>query len=119
MTTAVSPPISSQYGVPPRAVRRFTVEEYHQLIEEGFFAHDERFELLEGWIVAKMPRNPIHDAAIDVAHELIRTALPTGWRVRVQSAITLSDSEPEPDLVIVRGEARDYSEIIRSLLIQH
>jgi Uma2 family endonuclease len=31
-----------------------------------------------------------------------------GWCLRVQSAITLITSEPEPDLAIVRGHKRTY-----------
>jgi hypothetical protein len=29
--------------------------------------------------------------------------LPPGWRIRIQCAVTLDDSEPEPDLALVRG----------------
>lgn len=32
----------------------------------------------------------------------------SAWHVRVQSGFTNPDSEPEPDLVIVRGGQRDY-----------
>jgi Uma2 family endonuclease len=42
--------------------------------------------------------------------ESIRVALLLGWRVRGRSAVTLADSEPEPDLAVVRGEPRDYLE---------
>src|SRR5262249_27668440 len=38
----------------------------------------------------------------------IAARLPAGWRVRVQSAITTTDSEPEPDVAVVRGPARRY-----------
>jgi Uma2 family endonuclease len=89
-------------------VRLFSVAEYHRLIADGYFASDERFELLEGLIVLKIPRDPIHDAALMIAEELLRARLPEGWRVRVQSAITTGDSEPEPDLVVVKGQPRDY-----------
>jgi Uma2 family endonuclease len=84
------------------------VEEYHRLIQDGYFAADERFELLDGLIVAKMPRDPIHDAAVEIADEAFRSRMPAGWRVRVQCAITTVDSEPEPDLVIVQGRPQDY-----------
>lgn len=89
-------------------VRRFSVDEYHRLIEDGYFSSDERFELLEGFIVQKMPRDPVHDVAVEIAHELLRARLPEGWRIRVQSAITTNDSEPEPDLAVVRGQPRDH-----------
>src|SRR5205823_2588074 len=35
--------------------------------------------------------------------------LPPDWSLRIQSAITLSDSEPEPDLAVVRGDERRYA----------
>jgi Uma2 family endonuclease len=94
--------------VPPLPVRRFTVDEYHRMIEAGVFVDDERFELLEGWIVPKMVRNPPHDVAIELTHEALRGLVPEGWRVRNQSATTTADSEPEPDLIVVRGVPRDY-----------
>lgn len=109
VATPFSPPASQLPRLAPRQrVRKWSVDEYHRLIEQGFFNGDERYELLEGWIVAKMPRNPPHDVAIDKAQEAIRDRLPSGWRVRVQSAVTLADSEPEPDLAVVRGPAERY-----------
>jgi Uma2 family endonuclease len=78
------------------------------MIAAGVFAHDEGFELLEGWIVPKVSRNPPHDVALDKAHEALRTRIPKGWRVLVQSAITTADSEPEPDIAIVPGPAERY-----------
>jgi Uma2 family endonuclease len=78
------------------------------MIQAGVFAHDERFELLEGWVVAKMSRNPPHDASMDLAREELAKRLPPGWRIRVQSAITTAESEPDPDLAIVPGTARTY-----------
>lgn len=95
--------------IPPCPVRRFSVAEYHLMIEAGVFADDYRFELLEGWIISKsMTRLPPHDVAIDLLQEWLSRNVPPGWRVRIQSAITLGDSEPEPDLAVVRGVARDY-----------
>lgn len=98
-----------KYGpIHPRGVRRFTVEEYHHMIKAGFFAHNERFELLEGYIVPKMPRDRIHDATVDIILELLRARLPSGWRARGQSAVTTADSEPEPDIAVIRGSPREY-----------
>ena len=93
---------------PPLPLRKFRVDEYHRMIEAGVFEEDDPFELLEGWIVRKMPRTPSHDAIIDQAREIIESRLPAAWRVRVQSAITTEDSEPEPDLAVVRGPASRY-----------
>jgi Uma2 family endonuclease len=90
-------------------VRRFTVDEYHRMIEWGFFAEDDRFELLEGFIIPKMPRNPLHDATVVVAEKALQAILPDDWHVRPQCALTLIDSEPEPDLVVTKGKAEHYT----------
>jgi len=79
------------------------------MIEAGVLTENDRVELLEGTIVPKMPHNPPHDTAVDLAQTTIAALLPAGWRVRVQSAITLADSEPEPDVAVVRGPARRYA----------
>jgi Uma2 family endonuclease len=89
-------------------VRRFTVDEYHRLIEEKFFAADEQFELIDGYIAEKMSRNPPHDAAVNRVRRRIEQSLPSGWIVRIQSAITTDDSEPEPDVAVARGDDEDY-----------
>ncbi len=89
-------------------MRIFSVDEYHRLIAEGFFAQDERFELLDGLIVNKMARDPLHDASLAAARRVLDSRLPAGWHVRVQSAVTTGSSEPEPDLTVVRGTEFDY-----------
>ena len=89
--------------------RRFTVPEYHKLIEIGILTEDDNLELLEGYLVHKMSRNPPHDCALPLASGALNTAIPNVWCVRVQSAITLAESEPEPDIVIARGNARTFA----------
>jgi Uma2 family endonuclease len=88
--------------------RRFTVQEYHKLIEVGVLTEDDNLELLEGYLVHKMSRNPPHDGTIQLSVLALNLSVPPNWCLRVQSAVTLSDSEPEPDLAIVRGNVRSY-----------
>ncbi|MGE3808289.1 MAG: Uma2 family endonuclease [Gemmataceae bacterium] len=95
-------------GPPPYPVRPFSVDEYHRLIHIGLLTEDDPVELLEGWIVPKMPRNELHDVALDLVQEPLRARLPAGYRLRVQSAITTLDSEPEPDFAIVPGPATRF-----------
>jgi Uma2 family endonuclease len=90
------------------SAHRFTVEQYHRMIETGLLTEDERVELLEGLIVDKMPHNPPHDGSILLAQTQLLSHLPGGWVLRIQSAITLADSEPEPDLVVAQGPSRRY-----------
>jgi Uma2 family endonuclease len=84
------------------------VAQYHQMIRSGVLTEDDPVELLEGWIVPKMPRNTPRDVCIDKSQDVLRACLPPGWRLRVQSAITTPDSEPEPDFAIVPGPAERY-----------
>jgi hypothetical protein len=58
---------------PPFPVRRFTVDEYHRMIQAGILTESDPVELLEGWIVAKMPHNPPHDSTIELVDESLRT----------------------------------------------
>src|SRR5262249_50065581 len=57
----------------------------------------------------KITLNPPHDATLQLLQERLVPAVLPGWCLRIQSAITLSDSEPEPDGAIVRGPSRTYS----------
>ena len=88
--------------------RRFTVAEYHKLIQIGILTEDDNLELLEGYLVHKMSRNPPHDGTLQIIQDTLTAVLPAGWRLRVQCAITLTDSEPEPDAAVVRGDVRTY-----------
>jgi hypothetical protein len=94
---------------PPCPVKQFTVDQYHRMLDAGLFASDERFELLEGWIVPKMTHNPPHEVALVLAYRILHGKIPSDWHFRIQSAITTAESEPEPDLALVRGDARDYT----------
>ena len=98
--------VSTAPQIPPYPIWKFSVADYHRLIDIGVLDENDRVELLEGWLVPKMSHGPLHDIAVELANERIRKALPNGWRLRVQSAITTGDSEPEPDLAIVRGDVR-------------
>lgn len=96
------------FAIPPLPVRQFSVAEYHRMIDAGILTTDDAVELLEGWIVPKMTRKPPHDVSIELIRGAIGPQLPPGWSLRSQSAITTADSEPEPDLAVVRGEPRTY-----------
>src|SRR5438309_548064 len=93
----------------PVPLHRFSVRQYHRMIETGVLGENDRVELIDGYIVDKMTHNPPHDTSVDMTQSEITTRVPKTWRVRVQSAITLAKSEPEPDIAVVRGPARRYA----------
>ena len=108
MTLAVQPR-PPRFVPSPTELKRFTVDEYHRMIDAGAFDVDERpVELLEGWIVYQMGHNPPHDVVVKLVATLLDRVLPSGWHTRVQSSITTADSEPLPDIAVVRGNPRDY-----------
>jgi hypothetical protein len=60
------------------------VDEYHQMIQAGILGEDDNVELLEGWIVPEMPRNPAHDALIAWVHNrVLAPRLREGWYINL------------------------------------
>ncbi|MBF2063867.1 MAG: Uma2 family endonuclease [Calothrix sp. C42_A2020_038] len=80
------------------------------MIQLGIITEDDPVELLEGWIIQKMPKNPPHRVANKLVRNTFEQIVPAGWYVDAQEPVTLEDSEPEPDVVIVKGATRDYIE---------
>jgi Uma2 family endonuclease len=66
-------------------------------------------ELLRGIVVTKWPKSPLDEL---VGQKLLKRLLgiaPPGFEVRREGPLTLRDSEPEPDISVVRGEAEDWA----------
>lgn len=91
-------------------VWRMPVERYHAMIRTGVLTDDDRLELLEGVLVEKMSKNPGHRIATRRTCDALRSVLPVGWYADEQAPITTADSEPEPDICIVRGSTNDYAD---------
>ncbi len=105
MTPATATPAT--YGR-DAAIAQFSVARYQKMIETGILTAADKVELLENYVVLKMPRNPLHDSSVQRLLRPVLRVLPSAWDVRIQSAVTLPDSQPEPDLALVRGSATDY-----------
>ncbi len=91
-------------------LRRFTLDEYHRLIESGFFDEDERVELIEGILVYMSPNNPPHIRAIIRLQRVFVTFFAReDVEVRMQGPVSMPElmTEPEPDLVISRESGGD------------
>jgi Uma2 family endonuclease len=105
---SVLPQRRSSTRRPPYPVRRWSVAEYHQLGALGMLTHDDRVELLEGWIVPKMTHYPPHAWAVMQVPQVLSTAIGSDWCLRIQLPIETPDSEPEPDVAIVLAPADRY-----------
>ncbi len=106
MTPAMATPVT--YGR-DASIAQFSVARYQKMIETGILTATDKVELLENYVVLKMPRNPRHDSSVQRLLRPVLRVLPAAWDVRIQSAVTLPDSQPEPDLALVRGSASDYA----------
>lgn len=95
--------------VPEPKVHRWTRTEYYKMADAGLFA-DKHVELIEGKVIEMSPMYSPHATSVTLADEVMREAFGKGWVIRIQLPLTISDiSEPEPDLVVVRGNTRDFT----------
>jgi Uma2 family endonuclease len=95
-------------AVPAELIWRLSVDQYHEMIRTGILRDDDPVELLEGWLVPKMLKNPPHRVATRLVRQALERAVPSGWYVDDQEPITTRNSEPEPDVAVIRGDTRDY-----------
>lgn len=95
----------------PAVIRkRFTTVEYEQIAAAGILGEDERFELLEGEIVAMSPLGPQHSATVTRLTELFYELGISGITIRVQDPIRLGDySSPQPDIAVVNRRSDRYA----------
>ena len=94
--------------VPNEPIWRLTVAQYHEIIQAGILTPDDTLELLEAWLITKMTKNPHHTLSTQLLNDALRPVIPSGWIINNQEPITTADSEPEPDISIIRGKRRDY-----------
>ena len=89
-------------------IRKFTVDEYHEVIKAKILTEDDPVELLEGYLVLKMSRSLAHDYAIRAPTKELGRLIPDEYKLNSQCAATFDTSEPEPDFTIARGPYADY-----------
>lgn len=88
--------------IPSEPVWRFTVDEYHEIVRAGILPSGTPVELLEGWLIKKIIKNPAHRVATRKTRIALENVVGEGWSVDTQESITTRDSEPEPDVSVVR-----------------
>src|SRR5947209_15381550 len=105
MTPATATPATYGHDA---AIAKFSVARYQRMIETGILTPEDKVELLENYVVLEMPRNPPHDGTVELLTEILGRIVPGGWRLRVQLTVVLPDSQPEPDLLLARGDTRTF-----------
>lgn len=91
--------------------KRFTLDEYHRLIELGFLTEGDRVELIRGELVQMVAKGTPHSVCNTALLYELLPALIGRALVRNQEPVIMPlDSEPEPDFAIVRLRPDDYRE---------
>ncbi len=89
--------------------RRFTLDEYHHLIELGFFHENERVELIRGELVQMVARGTAHTTCCRNLIRELSKLIAGKAELQCQDPINLpSGSEPEPDFAIIRSTPDNY-----------
>jgi Uma2 family endonuclease len=101
-----APPVPSD-AIPDEPIYRLSVEQYHAIARAGILDEDAPVELLEGWLVRKMTKHPPHRAVARRMRRALERLVSEEWSVETQDPITTGDSEPEPDIMVVRVEAAE------------
>jgi Uma2 family endonuclease len=81
---------------------KWTVEDYHKMVEAGILS-ERHLELIAGEIFEVSPEGSLHSFVNYRGVIYLRSLLPQHAIVREAHPITLADSEPEPDIAIVRS----------------
>jgi len=93
------------------ARRLFTRAEYHRMAEVGILADGERVELICGEIIKKLTQGRRHRAFVDNLNQILVPRVAGRAIVSIQMPIALSDdTEPEPDVQIIRRRTVPYKE---------
>ena len=96
----------SQLAAPKR--HRWTRSEYYRMADIGFFL-DKRVELVGGDIIEKPAQKDLHVVGVALAEKAATAAFGAGYWPRTHAPLNLGvHDDPEPDVAVVIGSARDY-----------
>lgn len=106
---SVADPVMQSSPITGAPLARFSADRYEELTRRGVFDLGDKIELIDGYLVEKMPQNDPHIVIVDLLSEIFLRALPREWTARCQFGVRLSsDTIPEPDVVIVPGPKKRY-----------
>lgn len=97
--------------------RHWTLAEYYRLAEEGYF-RGQRVQLVEGEIINMPPQGHAHYQTLSLIAKWLAEAFGPAYWVRTQAPMNVSpDSDPEPDIAIVRGPIEQYQDHPQTALL--
>lgn len=87
---------------------RFTRDQYRAMAEHGFF-DGRRVCLLHGEIIDMAAMKEPHASGVSLVVDALRQLGPQGYYLRFQMPLDVNTTnDPEPDVCVVRGDARTY-----------
>ena len=89
--------------------RKFTVKQYHKMVESGILSEDDQVELIRGEIIEMSPIGTRYAACVRRFNNLLSRRLSGRVIVDTQNPVELSEtSEPQPDVVLLQLRADFY-----------
>jgi Putative restriction endonuclease len=106
-TTPTRPRLAADWI--PSSLARFTVDQYEAMVNSGVFTERHRFHLVNGLLVAQVPKKRPQMIACDRTSHMLEQTNPGGWHVMPDGPVRLPPgSEPQPDFAVDRGKPEDY-----------
>ncbi|MEH2299918.1 MAG: Uma2 family endonuclease [Nostoc sp.] len=90
--------------------RKFTVEQYHKMVESGILKEDDRVELIRGEIIEMSPIGTKHAACVNRLVNLLVQLLGKRVILAAQNPVVLNNnSEPQPDVALLKSRDDFYA----------
>ena len=67
----------------PKRLARLSVEQYEAMVDSGVFTKRDRFTLVNGLLVAEVPKSPRHTFVTKNLARKLQAMLTSGWDIRV------------------------------------
>jgi Uma2 family endonuclease len=90
------------------AITKYSVDDYEEMIRLGALTERDRVELIRGEIVPKIAIGPRHATCVKRFNCVLIQRTAGQAIVGIQDPVRLPDSEPEPDISLVRPPRERY-----------
>ncbi len=87
---------------------QMSVEFYHELGRLGMLGEKD-WELLDGFIIERMPKSPLHEYLANILVFLLSKVLGEEAFATKETSLSTGKSEPIPDVMVLTGQPADYA----------